>query len=254
MRLRRVAAACALAGYALAGCGVADGTAPPMTDPAAILERALESTAGLGSVRAEFTLGATGSQEGLDGAGGNLEVDLADHELAGTVTLPPKLGGVTTSVLYADRELYTRADGGGWDRIGGNGEADPLVFLPTVAKLAEALDAALDEPGVAATLAGWDSCGTGSCYHVTVDVPPEAVWLTLQRLQGLEGLDEPMPEGMPPVEIAAWVDRAELRLVRLHGTVVEGDSSALSLDLELSDHDAEVDLTPPPSTEAEPTG
>jgi hypothetical protein len=233
---------------------VADGTAPPMTDPAAILEQALESTAALGSVRAQFTLGATGTQERLDGAGGDLEVDLEDHELAGTITLPPMLGGVTSSLLYADRELYMRADGRGWVRVGGNGEADPLVFLPTVAKLADALDAALDEPGVAATLVGSEACGAASCYHVTVDAPPDLVWLTLQRLQGLEGLDQPMPAGVPPVEIEAWVDRAELRLVRLHGELIEEDGSALSLDVELSDHDAEVDLTPPPSVEVDQTG
>jgi hypothetical protein len=63
-----------------------------------------------------------------------------------------------------------------------------------------------------------------------------------------------MPEGVPPVAIEAWVDRAALRLVALHGELVDPDGGALSLDLELSDHDAEVDLTPPPSGDAEPSG
>jgi hypothetical protein len=254
LAVRGVAAACVLSVAVVAGCGVEDSTAPPMTDPVAILEQALESTAGLGSVRARFTLGASGAQEELDGAGGDVELDLEEFELAGTVTLPPMLGGGTTSVLYADRELFTRTDGGGWIRVGGNGEADPLVFLPPVAKLADALDAALDEPGVTATLSGSDACGSATCYHVTVGAPAETVWLTLQRLQGLEGLDAPMPEGIPPVEFEAWVDRAELRLVRLHGEVADADGGGLVLEVELSDHDAEVDLTPPPSADAEPTG
>jgi hypothetical protein len=254
MSARRTGIAWIVAVMLAAGCGVDEGTASPMSDPVEILEQALSSTASLGTVHARIELSASGDPQGLDGASGEGDLDLEEHELTGTVDLPPALGAASLSVVYADRELFARSGSGDWERIGGNGEADPLVFLPTVAKIADAFDAALDEPGVAARLVGTEACAaaTATCYHLTVDVPPEAVWLTVQRLQGLEGVDLPMPAGVPPVELEAWVDRAELQIVRLQGGFVDAEAGTLAVEIELSAHDAAVDVSPPPSDAVAP--
>lgn len=254
MTTRRAALAWIVVATLAAGCGFADETAPPMSDPVEILEGGLATTASLATVHARFELEAAGALQGFDGAAGEGDLDLEEYELAGTVSLPPGPGGATLSVLYANRELYTRAGSGAWALVGGNGEADPLAFLPTVAKIADALDAALEEPGVAVTLVGTEACAGATCYHVAVDVPPDAVWLTLQRLQGLEGLDQPMPDGVPPVKVEAWVDRAELQLVRLRGSFVDAGGSSVTLEIELSAHDAVVDVSPPPSDDVGPEG
>ena len=252
MHARRAGLACVLVALLAAGCSPADGTAPPMSDPLEILEEALSSTASLSTVHARVELGATGGQSGLDGLAADGDLDLGELELSATVELPLALGGARLSVIYADRELFTRPGSGAWARVGGNGEADPLVFVPTVAKIADALDMALEEPGVRATLVDTEECGVASCYRVAVEVPPEAVWLTALRLQGLDGLDPPMPGGIPALAVEAWIERAELRLVGFRGAIVDAGGGSLLLEVVLSAHDAPVDVSPPPSDEVAP--
>lgn len=216
-------------------------TAPPLSDPAEIVERALVSSGNLRAVhvRLDF-VPAVG---GAGAAALDADVDLISRELS-LVALAP--GSDAQRLRLADGALYLQSGDDPWRREP-QGVAGALELIPPTKEIVVALTQAVGDPSVEHELVGTEDCGEFSCYHVRVLVPPSVVWRTLTELVPLAAQGEE-PPGMTGLALDAWVDRGHLRLIQLKVGLGGSGTAAVTL----SNHDKPVFIDPPPGSQIAP--
>jgi hypothetical protein len=253
---------------AVAGCGPATGE--ELSDPRDILARTIRATAQLRTVdlRLEFRTRDGGlALPAGPGNGGTLEaqIDLVATELSGRVT--DAAGAEQGRFILVDGSLFTSTPAGRWTQNvipGGDVPNPALFFLARGGGLPGGggpdyfaiLSQAVAEPGLDVRLAANEDCRPGRCYRTLITIPPAQVWPLGIQLLGLDAMPGFQPEApdladVPAIALSVLTDARTLRLEDL-ALSVSMDGSTVDLLLSLRNHDAGLQIAPPPADLVDP--
>lgn len=268
----RLALALPLAGI-LAACG---GTppAPDLTDPVSIVEAAVREFAEAEAVHidiaadGELALDPTGTGGGapiqLTDTTAAIDLDLRDGDAKATFAAPGLLG-LRGELIAVDGEAFikTTLTGAQYQRmpLDEAGEALPDGATPDPSAIAEMLREvrdALEQPGVDPVLGQEVTCGSGSCYVVTMQLTPDelaALGADSGELPVPSGLPVPMPDlGDQTIDVALLVDKATTRLASMTLGVAGGEAGDITAELTFSSWDEDPGITAPPADQVAPAG
>ncbi len=250
---RRPAAGALVLGLVLAACGGA--SAPPLTDPVAILRAGAASLGTLttvhvrGAIDGEVAIGlgptGGGGPIALDGTTIDGDIDVAGDALSVEVVAPALLNQridlvVKDAVSYLKAPIVT---GQRWVRepAGQGVGADPGSIL-------EGLSAFLARPELLPEKLADTRCAGADCYAVRSVVPAAEVRAALGTLgSSVPGLGDAVGD----VTVTVGVRTSDLRLVTLGLEVPTGGERPLSIALELSAIGEPVTITSPPADEVD---
>lgn len=229
---------------------------PELKDPREILSKAIQSTAGLRSMRVRVDLETRDKAQPAVPQGGFAEgvLDLVSGEMS--------LAGAGND--GANAFAFIQADGFGFARTSVNGRwmkvpamggiagifllggnvAAPQVDVPG------ALADLLDDQETVVELRGVEDCASGRCYRTVVGLPPAQVWKLVVGVTGIDkmpgGAVQPQPNGIPAISFEILTDTATLRLVDLVATgAVDGSSVAVRLRVAAPNEPVAIEPPPP---------
>ena len=231
---------------ALAACGPGTAAATPTPEPRDAVVQALRSTAELDTVHAllRIELRDSGGQEYLVTIEG--DVDVATRELDVRAVIDPEVSGIEEArLVVVDGSVYSKAGDDAWSMSGGTGQ-DPLESVPTTARIAAAVEAALRDPATTIALEGSEACGAATCFKIRAEITAEVAWRAVTEMFSTEGrpADLTMPATFPGFAIDLWIEQDTLRIRQAtNTTAVEGQS--ISITVALSRHDEPVSIVAP---------
>jgi len=241
---------------AAAGCGPG---APPLTDPAQILQKGAASLGEMrtfhlrGTVDGEVTLsiggvGGGGAPLSLDGTTIDGDVDVVGGEMA-VELLAPALFNLRVNIVVADGSAYLKAPlltGQRWVRQpaeGGIGGDPGAAFAGLAAFLAR--------PELRPEKLPDTRCAGTDCYSVRFTVPASEVRDALGSLGGaIPGLGG---ETVGDVTVTVGVRKDDLRFAMLGLDVPAGGTVPLAIWVELGKVNEAVTIDPPPADEVDGT-
>ncbi|MEW5990225.1 MAG: hypothetical protein AB1736_02620 [Chloroflexota bacterium] len=244
---RRWSAIVALVAMLVAGCGA--GSSPqPSLEPRDEVVAALRSTADLQTVHALLRIEVGGLADETTTLTIEGDVDIAARELDVTAAFVPEVFGATGGrFVVVDGLSFSRQDDAEWS-ISGDGVSDPLAMVPTTARIAEVIEAALRDPATTIRREGVEDCGDARCDRIRAEIPADVAWLALNRMIRPEGQPEaslqPLPSGFPGFAIDLWIEQGSHRLRQATNTTVV-DRTTISIVVALSAHDEPVTIRPP---------
>jgi hypothetical protein len=257
----------------VAACG---GTppAPELTDPIAVVEAAATQFARAEAVHVDVAVDGELAID-LMGTGGGapiqltdttaaIDLDLRDGGAKATFAVPGLLG-LRGELIAVDGEAFlkTTLTGAQYQRIamGEAGEQlpdgatpDPSAIVAMVTQVREALE----QPGVDPVLGQEITCGTGTCYVVTMQLTPAEL-----AALGADVGDLPLPSDLPipipdlgdqTVDVELRVDKATTRLAGLVLGMAGGATGDLTAELTFTDWDEDPGIAAPPAGEVAPGG
>jgi hypothetical protein len=174
------------------------------------------------------------------------DVDVAARELDVTARATPEVSGTGEArLVVAGGSVYSRTGTQPWSAYDGNGQ-DPLAGVPTTAKIAAAVEAALRDPTTSITAEGTEACGDDTCFRIRAEVTAETAWRALTEMVTTDGRPTgmTMPETFPGFAIDLWIDQDTLQLRQATNTTVV-DRTSISITVALSRHDEPVNIAAP---------
>jgi hypothetical protein len=249
--LRRVAFLLASTAILVGACS-STPSVPALTDPKAILTGSAASLKDLKTVHFAATvdgeikldLGGTGTGSAIKLAGTTVEGDL---DMAGkkfhAALNAPAMFGLTADLIVLDQVTYTKVSlmSDKYQKSTSTGDSagtgDPQ-------KAIDELTAFLGKPEVAPVKKADEKCGDQDCYHVSLP-------LTSNDISGAVGgaLGSSAPSGTGTVDI--WVQKNDLRPVKLVVLADGGDQGKLTVTMTLSKFNSPVTVTAPPDDQVE---
>jgi len=244
-------------GLIAAACSGPGAGTPRPTDPHVILAAAVRATAALPSARfhAEISssMGAPAGGGGFGPSKANItfdaDVDLATRQLTGreqmaiqqnapnAIPVPAQAQGV--EVIVASTSTFIRQAGQArWSKVGGG-----ITFAPTNAEAGQLLLNLLADPSVTVDKADEVSCTLGTCDHLIVHLPGDAVGNVLGILSGMPA--NGAAGFVPDIDLDLRIDQASSVIAEVR-TVIAVQGSSTELLLALSNPGAPVQITAPP--------
>ena len=267
---RRTAAIAALA-LSIVACG---GTppSPALTDPVDILAAAATGFAEARTVHVdvaadgELALDVTGTGNAapvvLTDTTAALDLDLRGGDARATFAIPGLLG-LRGEVIALDGETFFKSTltGAQYQRVSMGDAAEQLPDGATpdpsaVAEMVSGLREVLERPGVDPVLAQEVTCGSGSCYVVTLRLTPEEL-----AALGVDPSGVPVPGGLPvpipdvtdqTVDLAIRVDKSTTRLAGMTVGIAGGETGDLTAELTFTDWDEDLSISAPPADQVAP--
>ena len=260
-------------GITLAACG---GTppAPALTDPVDVVEAAATQFALAEAVHidvavdGELALDLTGTGGGapiqLTDSTAAVDLDLRDGGAHATFAVPGLLG-LRGELIAIDGEAFvkTTLTGAQFTRMPLDEAAEQLPDGATpdpsaVAEMVTQLRDALAQPGVDPVLGQEVTCGSGTCYVVTMQLTPEelaSIGADVGELPVPGDLPVPIPDlGDQTIDVELRVDKATTRLAGLRLAVAGGATGDLTAELTFSDWGEDPGITAPPADQVAPAG
>lgn len=261
----------AAAGLVLGACG---GTppAPELTDPIDVVEAAATRFALAESVHIDV---AVDGQLALDltGTGGGapiqltdttaaVDLDLRDGDAEATFAVPGLLG-LRGELIAVDGEAFvkTTLTGAQYQRMTLDEAAEQLPDGATpdpsaIAEMVTQLRNALEQPGVDPVLGQEVTCGSGTCYVVTMQLTPAelaALGADVGELPVPGDLPVPVPDlGDQTIDVELRVDKATTRLAGLDLAMAGGETGDLTAQLTFSAWDEDFGIAAPPADQIAP--
>lgn len=251
--LRRSLALAAAVLVALAGC---QPSVPLLTDPRAIVEAAVTTTAAASTVRldlgveGELVIDPLGTGAGapiaLRGTTATADIDLAGGDARVTFSSPGVLG-LAGELISLDGTTYlkTSLTGPQYQVIGTDGAAPGAP--PDRTTMLAALLEVLGRPELAPEKGEDVPCGTGTCYTIAVAVSPaELVSLGLGDVPLPSGLPIPLPDlTAAAIDVTLRIDQSTTRLAGLTAELDLADAGALTVEATFTKWDEAVSIAAP---------
>lgn len=215
-----------------------------LSDPNEIISRGMDATGKASSFHVDVHLGGRLTSEpggisfNLDGTTASGDFDVA-HRLGRVTFDAPGLFGLSGEVIQigADSYVKTKLTGEKYAKSTSdttNPAADPDQIFSEVSGF-------LDKDGVETAKLDDVSCGDGTCYDVTLSVPPSLLADTAGS-----GVDLGQLAG-DTVVLDLQFDQETLRLVQLSTDIDGGVAGTASVLVIVSRYDQAVEVSPPPS-------
>jgi hypothetical protein len=256
---RRILFVVALVATLLAACG-GTASAPALTDPKDILAHAATSLEGLKTVHVKASVTGKIDSGALSGGVG-LPVDLTGSTLEGDIDVIDKEGKIAVAVPAVFGFSADAISTGGQTYIKTSLQPDgkyhkldlgaltsglplPLPSLPTtvgspdpsaVAAMVDQFKAQLDKLTIPPTKLADEKIGDQDCYHVQTKVSAADLPQASSAL------------GTGSVTVDVWTRKSDYRPARLTIAVDAGTSGNLAITVDLTNYDAPVTITVPPS-------
>jgi hypothetical protein len=250
---RRALALPALLVVAAIVVGACGGTAAPaLSDPAEILAKAVESMQKAKSFHLEATVEGTFSAD-LTGSGQPSEISLGGTTLSADIDIAnsnahlemavPALLGMTADVIVVGEDTWTRTSFTG-DKYQKSNSADSGIPVDATdpEKALKDLQEWLKKPEVAPTKGADASCGSKTCYEVTID-------LTSEELKAL--VPDAGDLGAGSVVLTVLVEKDTFRPASLALAFSAADVGELTVTLTLSKWDEAVTIAAPPADQVQ---
>jgi hypothetical protein len=241
----------------LIGVVVFGGT---LTDPAEILRRGFQAGAEADSLHMSLSMEGnvtdpeTGANMPLDGITFEGDVDVTVPAMHFTFAAPMLLG-LTGEMILIGEDLYFKSSLSGtqWVLMPFS-SADLPMPLPTAdpSAVAAQVEELLAIEGVTVEKLEDVSCGDGTCYHVRLTIPLDA----MAALAGSSGAaDYPADFGSVfteemfggPLVVDQLYDRNSLLLYELSFNISPQDVGDIGLTMTFTDYNVPVEISPPPS-------
>lgn len=255
----------------VAACG---GTppSPALTDPVEILGQAATQFATAQSVHidvaadGELAIDVTGTGGGapiqLTDTTAAVDADLRQGDAKATFAVPGLLG-LRGEFIALDGEAFFKSTltGPQYQRLPMDDAAGQLPDGATpdpsaVTEMVTELRDALERPGVDPVLGQEVTCGSGTCYVVTLQLTPDEL-----AALGVEDGGVPLPSGLPvpipeigdqTIDLSVRVDKATTRLAGMTIAVQGGQSGDVTAELTFTKWDEDPGITAPPADQIAP--
>ena len=233
-----------------------------LTDPAEILRRGYQAGAEVDSlhmslsVEGSVTDPETGANMPLDGITLEGDVDAAVPAMHFTFAAPMILG-MTGEMILIGEDLYFKSSLSGtqWLHMPFSSAGLPMPMpTPNPSAMVAQVEELLATEGVTVDKLEDTSCGDGTCYHVRLTIPLEA----LASLAGSSGYpDYPGAFGKVfteelfggPFVVDQLYDRDSFLLYELSFNVSPQDVGDIGLTMTFTDYNVPVEVSPPPPDE-----
>lgn len=242
---RRFATQLVVAALLVAACSGSQS----ISDPKAIITKALDAASAATSVHVEATIGGkldvdlagsgTPSELSIDGTSLTGDFDIADGDAQLSLAVPAFLG-LTADVIQIGSDSYVRTslapDSWQHSTVATSGLG---VDLSGPTQALDAVKAWLETPDAAPTKGGDVTCDGTSCYQVTIELPASA-------LANLAGPDVSLdPSTRVTVTLEIRKDNNHLATLKVDAGM--GAQGAVTLEVSFSKWDASVSITAPPA-------
>lgn len=231
-----------------------------LTDPAEILRRGYEASAEVDSLHMSLSVEGTvtdpqtGANMPLDGITLEGDFDAAEPAMHFTFAAPMVLG-LTGEMILISEDLYFKSSLSGteWRHVPFASADLPLPLqTPDPSAMAAQVEDLLAMEGVTVEKLDDTSCGEGTCYHLRLTIPLEAL-VSLAGSSGYPGypadfgdvFTEEMFGG--PFVLDQLYDRNSLLLHELSFTISPQDVGDIGLTMTFTDYNVPVEISPPPS-------
>jgi hypothetical protein len=256
---------------AVAACGGTPAL-PELTDPTEILQAAAENAASADSVHLDFradgelkvATGPATTSIALDGTTANADLDLAGGDARVTFASPGLLN-LRGELLLVDGTAYAKTSMTGADYLSfpmgstpGSGAGATPGTSPDTTSLIAALADLLATPGLEPTKGEDASCGSATCYTVTIELTADEL-AALGLGDAASGIDLPIPSDLPVplpdlsgiagVDVTALVEKDTRRLAEVTLEAQAAETATATLDLRFSKWDEPVNVSAPPTDE-----
>jgi len=249
---RRAFALPALLVVAAIAVGACGGSTPALSDPSEILTKAVESLQKAKTVHMEATVDGTLSldlmgtgQAGdvtLTGTKLTADVDIEDGNLEASVAVPAILG-LTADVVVVGDETYTRTSmtGDKYQKSSTSGSGLPVDTTDPEQSLKD-LQEWLSKPEVDPKKLDDTSCGSKSCYQVSIDLAADELGALIPEAGDLGGA---------AVVLTILVEKDSLHPASMTFDITAAELGDLTLTLAFSKWDESLDISAPPADEVE---
>lgn len=258
--------------FIAAGCN-SGPSASILTDPSAILQAAVSSTATATSVHLDLTLDGNLSLDvmgtgvaapmQLKGTTASADIDLANKAGRATFSAPGLLG-IAGEAIVVDGTAYLKSTmtGPQYQQIplGDMAAEIPSPDPSAMASMLAGLDEALAQPGVDPVKGADVECGTKTCYSVTIELTAEE----LAALQGESGGAMALPSSLPipiplpsdlgdaTVNLTFRVEQDTNNLSGIDAQVGLGSAGQLTATITFSKWNEPVTVAAPPADQVKP--
>lgn len=242
----------------VAACGGNSPTqTPKLTDAKEIVVKGVGSLQGVkafhlqatvsGSIQADLTGSGTPSSVTFDNTTASGDVDVAGKKAHFTASVPALLGFTGEMIVIGNDVYYkTSMTGAKWTHLSGASvlpSASPGTGTDPQAALNDLKTSLDNAKDLSPTLAGTETCGSTSCYHVTMTITPSAIASALASAAPLPSTDLSAYSGA----VDLWVETNTERLVKAELKVNGGTQGSLDLTISLSNFDKIPTITAPPA-------
>jgi hypothetical protein len=229
-----------------------------LTDPREIIGRAIQTSAGLKTVRARFDLQQHSQATGLGQPAGEtawLELS-ADLGAPAVAARGAGSDGQAIEFVLVGGAAFTKVPTTGrWSKTrlpAGMGLNPAILFGGPIQgpgpDLAGALVAALADPTVQTQLRGVEDCRPGRCYRTAIVIPPAVVWNIVKKVSGIDRMDPSAAEqpqtGVPEINIELLTDTKTNQVVDAFFSGSSG-GTAVRLRAQFANHNEAVGIAAP---------
>lgn len=235
---------------AMVAAACSSGTSgPQIEDPKEIVTKAVTALSTTktvhfrvdvnGSIKADLTNSGTKSDISLAGTTIEGDIDITDQsnaKLKATFAVPALLG-LNGDVVVVDKSTYVKTSLTGPLYTKQDNASSPVGQAGDPQKALDELKKALEQPGVTTTKLADEKCGDKDCYHVSITIAPSV-------LQG--AMPSAAPTGLGDIVLELWVQKSDLRPVKLATKIVIPDAGNVEVVLSLTNYDVPVTIAAPP--------
>jgi hypothetical protein len=244
----------------VAACGNSASPSPTLSDPKAIVQAGLGAAQTAQSVHldvhvdgtAKVSLPGSGAPAGsgtpikLDGTTASIDVDFAKPAAHASVAVPAVFN-FSADVIATDGKSYVKSSLTGplYQVQEGSGPVDPS----STRGLFQAIETAVQQPGVVLTKGADVQCGSQTCYSVTTKLTADQLGTATGALGGL-----PIDLAGATVDLTVLVEQSDPNhLAGMKAVVTTPDGNALTIDVAASKWNAPVSISAPSPDQVKPS-
>ena len=243
-----------------AACGTTASPSPALSDPKAIVQAGLDSAQTAQTVHldvhvdgtAKVSLPGSGAAAGsgtpvkLDGTTASIDVDFEKPAAHATVAVPA-IFNFTADVIAIDGKAYLKSSltGPRYQVQQGTGPVDP----GSTRGFFQAIETAMQQPGVSLTKGADVQCGSETCYSVATKLTAEQLGTVAGSLGSL-----PIDLAGATVDLTVLVEQSDPNhLAGIKAVVTTPDGNAFTVDVTASRWNQPVSISAPTPDQVTPS-